>query len=933
MGAESVCFKIPMNKKIPKSQKSREQSKLLDKIDELRNLGVGGLVQLPQLIVCGSQSSGKSSVLEAISRVRFPAKDNVCTRFATEVILRRNPQARVKVSIEPGSSRTNPDEQEKLRAFSSQSFSATEDLHKLIKEAEECMGIGGSTHFSDDVLKVEISGPEKPELTLVDLPGLYTSFSEEQSKEGLITVLNLAEKIDPKHERTLGIVTHPDRVSPGSDGEDTWIKFIKNEKIQLQLGWHVLQNRKFETRLESDDKRDELEREFFGHGRWASLSREIVGIDSLRRRLSNVLLKHVRHELPNLIHDIQSKIVDHEQTLGKMGTARLSVKEQRGFLVGISSRFGRITHEALNGMYSDDFFGDFGDRRATNDETNDFRRLRAVIREMNENFAEAISIRGCRTIIRQTETVFPFQSPQQQSFNPYMEGWSPTYVTEKALQEQIQEQAVKNRGIELPGNANQVLVGKLFRDQSEPWEELAERHLTDVWSTVNYFVGLVLQHLTDQHTYTSVMSDHIIPEMDKLRASLFEKLKELTSYRKGGHPLPLGRDFLSKIQESRQKRQLSALKKGLGLGGFSLFAKPDAPNKVFDTNDLERAASQLQSSSDQFAAAEIIDQMQAYYDTAIVTFTDNIAILAIENCLLRPLGQIFTGQTIIDMDDAQIKGIAAEPISVELDRNRLNEELSKLKAGRQTLSAFRIDGPSLPPRPAFVSPLASRSETSSQSGHVNKPQQRNSKSGHSQGILASATNREKPKHQDLGTPKNIPILGGSSSDAGKTSPFSDTKPKSADALKMPASVLFSTPQTFSPTPASLGTSVKPTGGLFGSPSPGSFPAPTAYSPVPAPIGTTVKPTGSHFGSPSPGSLSAPTASGNQGIVGRPLFGQPSIPSASSPDGKPQAYLVEKDANTGVLNHYQHMCFERSFGKKSPEEHRLVHYRTQAASGR
>lgn len=630
------------------NQLQGEQSKLLDKIDELRNLGVGGLVQLPQLIVCGSQSSGKSSVLEAISRVRFPAKDNVCTRFATEVILRRNPQARVKVSIEPGASRTNPEEQEKLRAFSSQSFSATEDLQKLIKEAEECMGIGGSTHFSDDVLKVEISGPEKPELTLVDLPGLYTSFSEEQSKEGLITVreltkkymmnprsiilavmsanldyhlqqvLNLAEKIDPNHERTLGIVTHPDRVSPGSDGEDTWIKFIKNEKIQLQLGWHVLQNRKFETRLESDDKRDELEREFFGQGRWASLSREIVGIDSLRRRLSNVLLKHVRHELPNLIHDIQSKIMDHEQTLGKMGTARLNAKDQRSFLIGISSRFGRITHEALNGMYSDEFFGDFGDRRATNDETNDFRRLRAVIREMNENFAEAISILGCRTIVRQSESVDPFQTPQQASSNPYMEGWSPTYITEKALQERIQEQAIKDRGIELPGNPNQLLVGKLFRDQSEPWEELAERHLTDVWSTVNYFVGLVLRHLTDQHTYTSVMSDHIIPEMDKLRVSLFEKLKELTSYRKGGHPLPLGRGFLAKIRESRQKRQISVLKQGLGLGGFSLFSKSDSSNKVFDVNDLERAASQLQSSSDQFAAAEIIDQMQAYYDVSSV---------------------------------------------------------------------------------------------------------------------------------------------------------------------------------------------------------------------------------------------------------------------------------------------------------------------------
>ena len=43
-----------------------------------------------------------------------------------------------------------------------------------------------SAGFSDDVLKVEISGPEKPELTLVDLPGLYYSSSSEQTEEGMV---------------------------------------------------------------------------------------------------------------------------------------------------------------------------------------------------------------------------------------------------------------------------------------------------------------------------------------------------------------------------------------------------------------------------------------------------------------------------------------------------------------------------------------------------------------------------------------------------------------------------------------------------------------------------------------------------------------------------------------------------------------------------
>src|SRR5205809_1362871 len=120
-------------------QLQSDQGRLLDDIDKLRLQGIGRYIELPQLIVCGDQSSGKSSVLEAISRVRFPTKDNVCTRFATELILRRTPETDVSVTIEPGASRS-PEERQQLRGFKSQ-FTTADDFPRLVDAAKDFMGV------------------------------------------------------------------------------------------------------------------------------------------------------------------------------------------------------------------------------------------------------------------------------------------------------------------------------------------------------------------------------------------------------------------------------------------------------------------------------------------------------------------------------------------------------------------------------------------------------------------------------------------------------------------------------------------------------------------------------------------------------------------------------------------------------------------------
>jgi ABC-type uncharacterized transport system ATPase subunit len=73
----------------------------LDKIDKLRRLGIS--VALPQVVVVGAQSAGKSSTLESITGFYLPRGATLCTRFATEIICRREDvdHKTYSISIQP----------------------------------------------------------------------------------------------------------------------------------------------------------------------------------------------------------------------------------------------------------------------------------------------------------------------------------------------------------------------------------------------------------------------------------------------------------------------------------------------------------------------------------------------------------------------------------------------------------------------------------------------------------------------------------------------------------------------------------------------------------------------------------------------------------------------------------------------------------------
>ena len=488
---------------------SAEQQNVLNVVDSLRECGIDDIVPLPQLVVCGDQSSGKSSVLEAITEIPFPRRENLCTRFATEIFLRRLPESFITTKIIPDKAHPAK-EQAELTNFKL-SIRNFDELPDLIESATKAMGIGDRNNgntlraFARDVLSIAICGPNCPQLTLVDLPGLIHSGNESQSSDDVILVLEQVERyiseprtiilpiisakndyanqiilrrvrsVDPDGSRTLGIITKPDDLSSNSESEKSFLSLARNEEkvVFFKLGWHVLKNRSFHERDYSFSQRNISEASFFNKGIWSKFPRDDVGIELLRTRLSVLLFNHIKNELPELRAELGKKLSETTKELGRLGTRRSTVGEQRHYLLKLSMLFYNTAKAALHGHYDAEYFGgkeDFEDAVARLKA----RRLRAMIQYMNKRFAAQLGGKGLSTNLRDNFFDIDSDNPEltdksggtsKSKGNASNESNMPSKTIVLGIRqalEWVERTLIQTRGQELAGNFNPLLIGEPF---------------------------------------------------------------------------------------------------------------------------------------------------------------------------------------------------------------------------------------------------------------------------------------------------------------------------------------------------------------------------------------------------------------------------------------------------------------------------------------
>lgn len=332
----------------PPPNSTEELMLLTRKLIEIRNIlksvdHESDSLTLPSIVVIGSQSSGKSSVLEAIVGHEFlPKGSNMVTRRPIELTL---------VHEEAKSGRDHVVEYGEFPGLGTGRITDFTQIQKTLYDlnmavpAEECV--------SDAPIELCIHSPHVPDLSMIDLPGYVQISSMDQPEELREKISNLCEKyiqepniilavcaadvdlanspalrasrkVDPLGLRTIGVITKMDLVPPEQGSA-----LLNANKYPLALGYIGVVCKsgmfaRFRSKghdrggegnissavLKQEDDYFSAHREHFrppARGRNAGVE-PMVGTDTLRRRLMSVLEESMGSSLHTIANAVQTEL-------------------------------------------------------------------------------------------------------------------------------------------------------------------------------------------------------------------------------------------------------------------------------------------------------------------------------------------------------------------------------------------------------------------------------------------------------------------------------------------------------------------------------------------------------------------------------------------------------------------------------------------------
>ncbi|KAG5748322.1 hypothetical protein H9Q72_011263 [Fusarium xylarioides] len=661
-----------------------EQRSLLDLIDKLQFAQLDD-VKLPQIVVVGDQSAGKSSVLEALTGTPFPRDAGACTRFATEIRMRRAKETKLKVSIIPDKTRPYNDQARLLQWGGDVTGDTPFDA--MMRDATELIApksIPGR-FAARDILVVEKEGPDMPLLTLVDLPGLVRVANRDQSESDIQTIEALSDRymkssrtiilaviggnndyvqapilkkaryFDPKGSRTIGVLTKPD-MTERIGLEEKFIELVtnKDQENNFKLGWYVLLNPGPGEQWQTPEDRANREAEFFSRGKWATLPPEMWGIGALRAKLSTQLQRHIGKHVKTLRRQIQQALEGCEGQLKAMGVGKDTPEEMRFQMGELFTASNNLVTPAVNGNYKNPFGERFFARQSSPKGTPS-QKLRARIRDESERFARRFRQHGRKVTFQKSQ---PPAANGVNGTNGAAEGNglpTPGTVGDRSKKDfaefEVEPLLRQIRGNELPLDSNPRAPYILFQDYSRNWPVLAQEYKDNVGVICNEFLADVIDHVWPMRMRDPLRMHFLELRMKDLVESADTELGRLTD----DMELEI-QPFDPEYEERLRKWRAEATENG---GTYT-------------------------------EAEEVLEKMLIYYDLTARIFTRNVITQVVERHLLLGMLRLFNPIEILRMPDTTIEAIAAENKETRERRKALQLQKKAIEEARNICASLAM---------------------------------------------------------------------------------------------------------------------------------------------------------------------------------------------------------------------------------------------------
>ncbi|KAF4459067.1 Interferon-induced GTP-binding Mx [Fusarium albosuccineum] len=596
------------------------KAKVLEILERIRQCNVSQDIDIPELVMSGKQSSGKSSVLEALTGLEFPKGDGgPCTRFVIEI--RLYPGAESNFIASKVRFRPTEDERKHSEAFEyrEELLPVYEKPYQIIEHAKEVMGITDKKKFAPHVLSIEYHFPDHkarssaPRLTLVDLPGLIAVEDGEDLEQitrryierdsALILavvdaaadpethrILELAKKFDPACRRTFGIITKPDMAYPSSDLESAWVNEVLNPERWFMLGAHVLFNRDplqiqsgehhigLTERRQQEAKFFEMPRRFPPNAQDNGDNRRISngwhnlytthnwGIENLRNRLVVLLSDMAINQLGSIYSSVEAALNKRMDELNEM--VEKDPRHIRIHLTANVYRLRTLAYQAWQGDYRDVPFFDVS--------RDGPHWLRSRLAAKGTRFSEKMRSQG------HDLATFNWKPDEPLPDNPRSKDV-----------DQMLELLQRTRSGSHPAEFSPDRIGLVLGSFSKPWKGIAADYLDECYTCCEDFVREAVYFvLDDRRLAERLLVKEIFAKLRRRKEEAQHTLDLIENDRKetpmsmspdmwmgiGDDRIPLAHT-LNESVKTKSAQSTATSGRGLGTQAQTEFAKLDAINR------------------------------------------------------------------------------------------------------------------------------------------------------------------------------------------------------------------------------------------------------------------------------------------------------------------------------------------------------------------